>query len=59
MPDLNGTVDGEIERFIRSEIGLDSIFAPSFIKMLDKPSIPAALLVSKLSRIFIISLTQT
>ena len=42
----SGTADSEIERLMRSVMGLDSILAPSLRKMPDRPSMPAALLVS-------------
>ena len=47
----SGTDDSEIERLMRSEMGLDSDLAPSLRKMPHRPSMPAALLVSNFSRI--------
>ena len=43
----SGTDGSEMERLIRSAIGLDRTSTPSLRKMPAKPSIPAALLVSK------------
>ena len=54
-----GTADSEIESLMRSVMGLDSILEPSFRKMPDKPSMPAALLVSIFSIIFMIWLSCT